>query len=270
MFLTTEYRCSGAKVVSGGGGMLWACNLNTATLLLLNGNLALTVDALKMTVQQCIASKSLSAQLTLVLTGITGIILIRRGVGGGGVQPGPMVNQRGVLGEPPAAVLTAVRLLAAVNAPVLREDVRVGEGARAVRTLVRPLAGVRVAVILQALAGDEGLRAAVAGEQRAGVQAAVVLQIGRGVEAFAAVAALVQLLLLGLAAAVASAAAAVVVVAIWSREHFKGRTITSSSSSCTSCTSCVHWLVALINLGIFFFFFSSFCWHLLLLLVGST
>lgn len=263
MFLTTEYRCSGAKtVVSGGGGMLWACNLNTATLLLLNGNLALTVDALKMTVQQCLASESLSAQLTLVLTGITGIILIRRGGGGnGGVQPGPMVNQRGVLGEAPAAVLTAVRPLAAVNAPVLREDVRVGEGCRTICTLVRPLAGVRVAVILQALAGDEGLRAAVAGEQRAGVQAAVVLQIGRGVEAFAAVVTqVVQLLFLGLAAAAAAVAAAVVVVAaIWSREHFKGRTITSSSSSCTSCTSCVHWLVALIGHGIFFFFFSSFC-----------
>ncbi|KAH9393966.1 hypothetical protein TYRP_021092 [Tyrophagus putrescentiae] len=204
MFLTTEYRCSSAKtVVSGGGGMLWACNLNTATLLLLNANSALTVDALKMTVQQCIASKSLSAQLTLVLTGITGIILIRRGGGGGGgVQPGPMVNQRGVLGEAPAAVLTAVRPLAAVNAPVLREDVRVGEGCRTICTLVRPLAGVRVAVILQALAGDEGLRAAVAGEQRAGVQAAVVLQIGRGVEAFAAVVTqVVQLLFLGLAAA---------------------------------------------------------------------
>ena len=264
MLLTTEYRCSSAKtVVSGGGGMLWACNLNTATLLLLNGNLALTVDALKMTVQQCLASESLSAQLTLVLTGITGIILIRRGGGGGGggggVQPGPMVNQRGVLGEPPAAVLTAVRPLAAVNAPVLREDVRVGEGARTICTLVRPLAGVRVAVILQALAGDEGLRAAVAGEQRAGVQAAVVLQIGRGVEAFAAVVTqVVLLLLLGLAAAVALAAAVVVVAAIWSRDHFKGRTITSSSSSCTSCTSCVHWLVALIGHGIFFFF-SSFC-----------
>lgn len=255
MFLTTEFRCSSAKtVVSGGGGMLWACNLNTATLLLLNANLALTVDALKMAVQQCIASESLSAQLTLVLTGI---ILFRRS--GGGVQPGPMVNQRGVLGEAPAAVLTAVRPLAAVNAPVLREDVRVGEGARAVRTPVRPLAGVRVAVILQALAGDECLRAAVAGKQRAGVQAAVVLQIGRGVESFAAVAAPVQLLLLGLATAVASAAAVVVVAAIWSRDHFKGRTITSSSSSsCTSCTSCVHWLVAFIGLGIFFFF-SSFC-----------